>query len=145
MPEDQAAGETGPVLTFEGVIIIEWGQPRPGHPGQPLAGWKTAIFDALNGKPITTVSKIEIHVPANGLVTADLTMFTDRDGKPLMELERRPKPGGGWAQVVHLRDGDMSKGIATGTFPFLVSEMRVRQPAPDRAALEPKFTEPCAS
>ena len=127
--EDQAARETGPALTFEGVIVIEWGKPRPGARSvEPLPAWKTAIFDALSGKPITTVSKLEIHAPANGLVTADLTMFADQDGQPVYS-GNTVYPGG---------DGE----ILTGTWPFLVAEMRVCQPASARAALEPKFLEP---
>lgn len=119
--------ETGPV--YCGRVIIEW--PAP-HESRPLPGWGCAILNADTGKPVTTVEKLSIPAvtaDAQGAITCWLTIFTDQDGKPLLELERRPRPDGkGWAELVYLRDGDMSKGIATGTFPFLVAEMRVRQP-----------------
>ncbi|HEV2255998.1 MAG TPA: hypothetical protein VGS06_22850, partial [Streptosporangiaceae bacterium] len=93
-------------------------------------GWGCSILNAETGKLVTTVEKLSIPAvtaDAAGVITCWLTIFTDQGGQPLLDLERQPKPDGGWAEVVYLRDGDMSKGIATGTFPFLVAEMRVRQ------------------
>jgi hypothetical protein len=120
---------TGPGIVFQGVIALEWPEPRPGHPGQPLPGWGTGVFDALSGKQILTVMKIEVHVPANGLVTADLTMYADEDGQPV------------YTGPPHVRGGE----VIEGTFPFLVAEIRTRRADPPKAALAPKFLEPCAN
>lgn len=121
--------KAGQAVQYAGVIVIEWPQPRPLEEGAAIPSWKVTVFDALSGKPITMrTGKIEIHAADQGIVTADLTMLTDPKGNPLFdESAVYPAEGGGFLQ---------------GTFTFLVSEMRVRQPAAPRAALEPKFVEP---
>jgi len=75
-----------------------------------MLGRGVKISDAVSGKLITTCSEITVHADAGALVTADLTLFADEDGEPL--LEGKPVQGG--------------EGFLTGTFPFVVSEMRVR-------------------
>jgi len=124
----ETTGTTGPGVTYQGVIAVEWPQPRPGYECAPMPGWRLAVFDALNGRQITTVTGLVIHADANNVVAADVTMFAGEDGQPVYTGKPRE------------RDGE----TIWGTFPFLVAEMRVRRPAPDRAALEPRFTEPCA-
>ena len=108
------AGLTGPgaELAFEGMVIIEWPAPRPpGDAGiQPLISKLTAVYDALTGTMLTTVTKIEVHVWPSGYITADLTMFTGEDGRPLYDI--------GQARVVEGRP-------VAGVFPFWVTEMRV--------------------
>lgn len=102
--------------TYDGCVIIEWpGPPKRGIGA--IAGGAIAIYDAFSGdephgKMITTVSSadIVIHARAEDLVTADLTMFADEDGKPVFG----GKP--------HIRDGE----VITATFTFLVADMRVR-------------------
>lgn len=132
--DDPTAHQAGPGVVYQGHIGIEWPAPAEGSASLVMPGWKFSVWDALNGKPITTVTKIEVHVPANGLVTADLTMFADLDGQPVYD----GKP--------HIRgQADLDGEIVTGTFPFLVAEMRVARPAPERGPLEPWFVEPCAS
>jgi hypothetical protein len=117
----------GPGVVYQGVIALEWPAPRPIRGGvHPLPGWQIGVFDALNGRQITTVTRIELHASAVDMVSADVTMFADLDDQPVYD----GKP--------HERDGE----TIWGTFPFLVAEMRVRQPAPDRAALDPKFAAP---
>jgi hypothetical protein len=97
---------------FLGAVIIEWpAAPRRGVGA--IAGCTVAVYAAFTGsecgpKPITTVTRIEIHAPADELVTADLTMFAGEDGKPLFD------------GMPVLRDGE----VITGTFPFIVAEMR---------------------
>ena len=109
------ACETGPGadLAFEGMVIIEWPARRPeGTAGvKPLIGKLTAVYDALTGTVLTTVTKIEVHAWPSGYVTADLTMFTGEDGRPLYDI--------GKARVAEGRP-------VAGTFPFWVTEMRVR-------------------
>jgi hypothetical protein len=122
----ETTGTTGAGVTYLGVIAIECPQPRPGYEYAPMPGWQLAVFDALNGKPVTTVSRLVIHADASDIVTADVTMFADEDGQPV--YAGRPR----------VRDGE----TIWGTFPFLVAEMRIRPHAPDRAALEPKFAAP---
>lgn len=116
----EGSGGEGPV--YYGYVIIEW--PAPLKPGEVRAmpGWRCAILNAETGKAITTVE--EIFVPAvsaaQRFITCELTMFADDKGMPLLEVERQPghPPG-----IAHLDDNGK---IRTGTFPFLVAEMRVR-------------------
>ena len=113
-----------------GSVIIEWpsaGSRPPQGVGTRLPGWGCSITDAETGKPILTVLKLAVHADAQGFVTCELTMFADLDGNPLLELERRDRypvmPGHIGSHVVY---PDEEGGIRTGTFPFLVAEMRVR-------------------
>lgn len=123
-----ATPETGPGVTYQGCIAIEW--PQPGHRARPLNGWDIAVFDALNGKQILTVTRIELHASANDVVSADVTMFANGRGEPV------------YTGPPLTRNGE----VIYGTFPFLVAEMRVRPAEPDRGALAAKFlAEPCAS
>lgn len=92
-------------------IIIEWPAPLPGGPPSALAGSRIVITDALSGKQIKTCSRLTVNADAAMLVTAELTLPVDEDGEPI--LDGTPV----------LRDGE----ILTATFPFTVSEMRVRQ------------------
>lgn len=97
-----------------GAVIIEW--PTPRGVGA-IAGNMVSVYDALTGgeagpKPITTVSGISLRVSMDEIVTADLTMFADPDGNPVYDVRQG-----------HIGDGE----IITGTFPFVVAEMRVRQ------------------
>ena len=96
---------------YRGVIIIEW-PPRGPSPYHVLGGWQSLFLDAVTGKPIMTVSEADIivHTGAESRVTATLTMFADEAGEPI--LDGSPV----------IRDGE----ALTGTFPFAVSEMRVR-------------------
>ncbi len=96
---------------YRGVIAIEWPPPHGASPYSSMAGSRVSVTDALTGKPIMTCTKIIVHVDAEALVTADLIMFADADGGPLLGGEPVPQ-------------GD---GFVTGAFPFLVGEMRVRQ------------------
>jgi hypothetical protein len=95
---------------YRGVIAIEWPPPNGASPYSSMPGCLVSVTDALTGKPIMTCTKIIVHADAGALVTADLTMFADADGEPLLDGE----------PVI---DGD---GFRTGVFPFLVSEMRVK-------------------
>lgn len=123
----ETTGQAGPGVDYQGHIGIEW--PARRDPSLVLPGWGCAVWDALSGKPITTVTRIELHASAVDVIAADVTMFADEDGQPVYT----GKP--------HLRDGE----AIWGTFPFLVAWMRVASAEPDRAALDPKFTEPCGA
>lgn len=113
--------QAGPGVIYQGHIGIEWPPARPGS-SLILPGWGCQVWDALSGQKITTVTGLAVHATANGLVTADVTMYADPDGQPVYS------PFKAW-QV----DGEM----ITGTFPFLVAEMRVRQ---SERTLEPAET-----
>ena len=114
--EEDPAREAAP--PYRGVIVIEWPPPAGTSPYACLNGSGVAIADAVSGKPITTCSDLVIHAEIQALVTADLTMFADKDGEPILDGEP-------------VLDGDE---IQTGVFPFVVSEMRVRP----RASVTPK-------
>ena len=91
---------------FAGRVIIEW--PPSGRAGI-LLGWHVQITDADTGKPITTVTSLAVlHAEAEGIVWADLTMFADEDGAPVLD------------GVPPLRDGE----VILSAFPFEVAEMR---------------------
>ena len=125
----ETTGHTGPGVAYLGHIGIEW--PAPAQDGMSLVlpGWKIAVWDALSGRPVTTVTRIELHASAVDVIAADVTMFADLDGRPV------------YTGQPYQRDGE----TIWGTFPFLVAWMRVAQPAPERGTLEPRFIEPCAS
>lgn len=98
-----------------GVVIIEWPASAPLGVGA-LPGWKVSVFDAFSGdspepREIRTVTGVEVRASPHEIITASLTMLADADGNPLFDGE----------PVV--KDGE----ILTGTFPFIVAEMRVRQ------------------
>ena len=111
------APEAGPGVVYQGVIAIEWPAPRPGYECAPMPAWKAAVFDALSGKQIFTVSRLEIHVAVNDMVTADVTMHTDDLG--------RPHYGSDGDSRIWLDDDGK---VREETFPFLVAGMRVREP-----------------
>jgi len=99
---------------YRGAIVIEWPRAAP-HGVGAIIGRMVSVYDAFTGsepgpKPISTVSEIALRVSVDEIVTADLTMFADEAGNPILDGEPVP-------------DGD---GFRTGVFPFLVSEMRVR-------------------
>jgi hypothetical protein len=92
---------------FAGTVIITWPQPRNGA----IPGWAITLTDAQTGAPINTVTEFtgHVHAGASDIVWVDLTMFTGADGEPLLD-SRTPV---------------LAQGTGTGTFPFLVTEMRV--------------------
>ena len=103
------AGDGDDVARYRGVIAIEWPPPtRPGPYGA-MTGHNVAVTDLLTGKPVTCTD-IRVHADPERLVTADLTLFADADGEPVLDGE--PVAG--------------DVGFLTGTFPFLVGEMRIR-------------------
>ena len=119
--EAEIVDEHGPAIIFQGVIALEWPAPRPASRVEPLPACKIAVFDAISGRQITTVTKLEVHAPASGLITADLTMFTDEDGLPVYELA--PGDRKGTVRAPALEGGRPREG----TFPFYVAEMRIRE------------------
>jgi hypothetical protein len=94
---------------FRGTVIIEWPAPVGPLPYSALLGRAAAVTDAVTGKPITTCSGITVRAVVDEIVTAELTLFADADGNPV--LDGKPVLG----------DGE----ILTGTFPFAVAAMRV--------------------
>lgn len=108
-----ADGDEETVAQYRGVIRIEW--PAACNPGPygSMVGSLLSVFDAMSGKQILTCVKAVIHADMDALVTADLTLFTDADGEPILDGEP-------------VQDEDRTE-IRTGVFPFLVGEMRVRQ------------------
>lgn len=107
--DDQREAGLIPPLETAGKVIIEW--PADCRPAIP--GWALCVYDADTGTQITTVTgMVIIHAPADGVVWAQMTIFTTADGKPIFS---------GTDEIV-FRDGE----ALTGTFPFWVQGMRVR-------------------
>jgi hypothetical protein len=100
--------EPGP--PYRGVISIEWPAPAGGSIYACMLGRGVRITDAATGRPFDNCSEIAVHADPGALVTADLTLLADKDGEPLLD-----------GRVV-TRDGEP----LTAVFPFVVSEMRVR-------------------
>jgi hypothetical protein len=98
---------------YRGAVIIEWPGP-PKHGVGPVRACLAAVYDAFTGDSpdpkMIPVTEITVHAPADGFVTADLTMFADADGNP------------SYTGMPVVRDGE----IITATFPFRVAEMRIR-------------------
>lgn len=92
-----------------GSVIITW--PNPGGPPVPVTN--TVLIDADTGKKILTATALVVrsNVADNG-VYADLTLICDPDGKPYLD------------KVGAVRF-DADGNVRTGTFRFLVAEMRV--------------------
>jgi hypothetical protein len=110
--------EDGPV--YYGLVIIEWPAPLRKGEVRPLAGWGCAILDAETGKPVTTVEKLfvpPVTAAAQAFITCELTMFADDKGMPVLFARED-------GNFTVFPDGEGK--IRTGTFPFLVAEMRVR-------------------
>ena len=81
-----------------------------------LPGWGCSIFDAETGEQIMTATRLKVPsvtVDAQDVITADLTMLADENGMPVL---------GKVPQFIDVKGGE----IPSGTFPFLVAEMRVR-------------------
>ncbi len=101
------------VAQYRGVIAIEWpAATRPGPYGA-MIGRMTAVTDLVTGKEIRTCTGITVNVDMDRLVTADLTLFADADGEPILDGEPV------------LLDAERGE-FRTAVFPFLVGEMRVK-------------------
>lgn len=55
------------MINFESVVIENKGDG-------PKGGWGTKVTDEY-GNPINGIKSLTIHVPADGVVTADITMY----------------------------------------------------------------------
>lgn len=114
--EDKSAETAPPAPWFpcDGYIGIEWptGSARS---TKPLRGWTVRLFNADG--PVMTVSELTLHADAVGLIWAEAVMFADEDGQPVYDVPHGAK--------LHL--GEDGKPV-TGTFRFLVTEMRIAAP-----------------
>jgi hypothetical protein len=114
MTTETAEAAPAEEISYQGYLIIEWPRRREAAPGfaHVMPGWKVSLTDAITGEQITTATAVEIHADAQNIVTAELTMFCDLDGKPV------------YGGSTFWPDDDGKP--RTGTFSFLVAEMRVR-------------------
>jgi hypothetical protein len=64
-------------------VIIEW----PEGYTTPMAGHSITIYEGDSGDMITTISAMNIHCDANGSIWAELEMFADEEGKPILTGE----------------------------------------------------------
>jgi len=106
--------ETPELPPLDGEIGIEWPRATFGA-GWAVPGWRLSPFNTDG--PINTISRITLHADALSIVWAEVTMFVGEDGRPLYRSDR----------IQRLRLDDDGKPV-TGTFRFLVTEMRVAQP-----------------
>ena len=108
--EDVAAD--GMPAEFAGEIGIEW-PAADFTAARAMPGWKVSVYD--DGGPVTTVTSASVvaHTSADGVIWAEVTMFADEDGRPVPHLPPGRRP--------YIRDGE----YVTGTFPFLVTGMRM--------------------
>jgi hypothetical protein len=97
-----------------GEIGIEW-PPHAQRTRWAIAGWGVAPFNAEGF--ITTISEITLHAKASGIIWAEVAMFTDEAGQPIYRTPAK----------LHLAEDGRP---VTGTFRFLVTEMRVAEPQP---------------
>ena|SRR5579872_846627 len=102
-----------------GLVIVEWPAAVPGP--RPMVSWKVALIDAASGDRILTAERVVIRADASSFVTAELTMFADDEGRPVLFPEASPDNRAGPVKVYLDEHGK----VRTGTFPFLVAEMRV--------------------
>ena len=101
--------------SYEGVIALRWRlRPGAGRHAMPLLGALVVVTDTQTGADITTATDVQIHAPIDGMVTADLTMFTDAEGHPI----------GNDGKVCLGEDGKP----LTGVFRFMVAEMQTSRP-----------------
>lgn len=119
---DDANGNGEQVARYWGTVIIEWPAPARGTPYGAMPGRHVKVWDAATGEQVygCTHADITVHAGVEGLVTADLTLFADEDGEPVLDLQ--PAVTAADRRIVLDEDG----GTVTGVFPFLVTEMRVR-------------------
>lgn len=97
---------------FAGRVIITW----PKYSGvTALPGWGVTVADADSGKPITGALMLTLNANPHGVITAEMTMLIDADGKPLVGSRSKP---------VLAEDGEHP---LTGVFHWLVAEMRIAE------------------
>jgi hypothetical protein len=101
---------------IEGAVIIEWPRIIPSYVTESSF---VGIYDAVTGDQITTVicADIIVRTGVPRRITADLTLFCDEAGNPILNDDV-------WPAGAHIGpDGHM----ATDVYTFLVTEMRIRQ------------------
>jgi hypothetical protein len=93
---------------FAGHLIITW----PKNNRSCVPGWGVAVTNAITDQPIVSALDLKVSVNVQSAVTAEMTMFTDADGNPLLGSPVTP---------VLTEDGE---NFHTGRFLWLVTEMR---------------------
>lgn len=103
---------------YDGVCVITW--PSKQHAsGVWLPTWPMKIADARTGALIVSVVRLCVLAdfePRSDSIVAELTMLCDPDGNPYLGKDE---------SIVLQADGT----IRTETFRYLVSEMRLSDPA----------------
>jgi hypothetical protein len=105
---------------YQGSIRIVFPEPAETGMLHPIPGWSLRVTDAA-GTPIPTVTHLTLYGAATDVLWAMLTVFTDLDGKPI--LDDSPVP---------LQEGP--NGFAepkVADFPFLVMGVSV-EPLPGK-------------
>jgi len=98
---------------LHGAVIIEWPPPAGRHdwPGT-LDGRRVTVRDAGTETVIYTAAGVTVTAYLSGVTEAEMVLYTDLDGRPLLELGERP-----------VADGT----VKTGTFRVQVAGMRIRE------------------
>jgi hypothetical protein len=114
LAEDTAAD--GMPAEFAGEIGIEWPAADIADV-RAIAGWKVGVYDTDG--PVTTVlsGSVVAHLSAEGIIWAEVTLYADADGTPVLHLPEKMPPA-------EFADRFVVDGEArTATFPFLVTGM----------------------
>ena len=111
----EAFARPSPPELLHGAVVIEWPEPSAVHDWPAtLDGRKVAIHDAGTGRQIFTVTGVTVTAALSGITEAEVTLYTDLQGTPILDAAERPVPDG---------------TIKTGTFRVRVAGMRVRDAA----------------
>jgi hypothetical protein len=109
---------------FAGTIGIRW--PTGGESAR-IDAWKISFYDEAG--PVCTIDRMTLHTDvSDGPVWAELRMFADRDGKPVLHCPEGATPQ---SHVLPLDDDGQ---VIYGTFPFLVTSMGVAGESMEGAA-----------
>lgn len=120
--------EAAIVLAFEGMLKL---RIPPANPGVPTL-CALAEFFAEDGQQVMTVNRAVIRMDAAELAWAELTMFADAAGRPVLDIPADPAHPGVHDLTGLIEDGPGGGEIRTRTFRYLI-EFVSERPAPTEA------------
>lgn len=100
---------------YRGAVILVFPEPPHGI-WSAVPGWSMRLRDAETSKPIPTVTQFTLHADAQDILWADLTMFMDGEGNPILN---------GDTEVPLFANPDGTTEPKVGNFLFLVVGVEV--------------------